>query len=122
MLASALYEHEGALRASLRAEYQIDLRDELQRDDLNTLDLADLVAWLPTGSAFWRSFGGPNALTEEAHALMAIEYRLRISDWRQTKGAKPKPPVSPPYAFETKTAAAAQRRKAARFARRQQNR
>lgn len=121
MLASALNDHEGALRASLRAQYGIDLRSELARDDLITTDLADLVAWLPPGCAFWRSFGGPNALTEEAHALSAIEFRLRVADWRETKGAKPKPPQVPPYAHEVKASKAAQRRKADRFTRRQQN-
>jgi hypothetical protein len=120
MLASALNDHESALRASLRAEYGIDLRAELSRPDVVLTDLADLVAWLPPGCAFWRSFGGPNALTEEVHALTAIEFRLRVADWRETKGSKPKPPQVPPYAHETKAVRASQRRKADRFSRRQQ--
>jgi hypothetical protein len=100
VLAGALWEYEGALRASLRAEYGIDLRDP----GVNLLDLADLVENLPPGCALWRATGGPLAWSEEVHFLTALLHRLDVITWQNTgmMHAKPKgnapDPVSPPPA------------------------
>lgn len=98
MLAGALWEHEGALRASLRSEYQMDLR----RPGVGLLDLADLVVNLPPGCALWRATGGPRAWSEEMHLMNAILHRLDIMTWQHTGMMQQKPrgkapePISPP--------------------------
>lgn len=84
MLVGALHEHEGALRASLRAEYGIDLRNPR----MNVLDLADMVGGLPPGCALWRAVGGPMGYTPEAQLMVAIEFRLHQLVWFKTKDAK----------------------------------
>lgn len=102
ILSEGYSRHESALRASLRAEYQIrDIRRE------SVVDLADLVAWLPAGCAFWRSVGGPLSLTEQAHSLRMIDYRLQVLVWSKTKDAEhnrnhPTPPEPIPYAGEAR--------------------
>ena len=99
-LSEAYSRHEAALRASLRAEYQIrDIRTESVRD------LPGLVAWLPDGCALWRSMGGPKAWSAETAMLHRVEYRLCILAWQKTEsGSKglnqPVPPTPPPYAGE----------------------
>lgn len=117
-LAIALADHRGALRASLMSEYGLRL------DDVTgwpAREVADLVAWLPTGCALWRDMGGAAALSEEARMLRAVEFGLRVLDWRmrQGKGARPKPLPDPPLAHERRAAAEKQRRKAESFMRRQ---
>lgn len=95
----ALADFRAPLRASLRAEYGIDLR----APGMWWTDLADLVANFPPGAQFWRVFGGPLAWSDEVHALMAVEYDLRILAWQKTEdGSKgrgqPKPTEPPPLA------------------------
>lgn len=66
-------------------------------------DLADLVAWLPPGSALWRSFGGPASLSDETSALQMLDFSVRVLDFhagRHGKGKKPTPPKAPEYAHE----------------------
>lgn len=111
MLVGALYEYEGALRASLRAEYGIDLRNP----GMNVLDLADMVGNLPPGSALWRAVGGPMGYSAEAQLLVAVEYRLHVLQWFKTKDAKsgmnqPKPIEFRKPSDEAEDATAAARR------------
>lgn len=114
-----LAHHDGALRASLRAEYRIDLRAR----DVPPMELADLVAWLPRGCALWADFGGPAALSAEAALLRTVEYRLRDLLWMQAGGKKagkrPEPPQDPPYAHEKRAKTDRMGRKAAAYLRRQ---
>lgn len=82
--------------------------------------LADLVVWLPAGCAFWKSWGGPAALSDEVSALQMVDFSIRVSDYhsRGGKGKKPKPPQDPPYAYEKRAEEARNERKAAAFMRR----
>lgn len=116
MLVVALVSHEGALRASLRAEYGIDLRNP----GIGSLDLADLTVNLPPGCAFWQSFGGPKAWTDEVHALMMIEHDTRHGHWLQAggKGLPPKPIEPPPFSGEERRRNAVAQRRAQRRAKR----
>jgi hypothetical protein len=97
-------EHEGPLRASLRSEYGMNLRDP----GVTLLDLADLVANLPAGCALYRAIGGPMAWTEEVHLLAAAEFRLRVLAWMKTedgpKGRNQPKPIDPPKSVYEKQA------------------
>lgn len=97
-------EHEGPLRASMRAEYGVDLRDP----GMALLDLADLVAGLPPGCALYRVVGGPMAWSDEVHMLAAVEYRLRVLAWQKTedgsKGRNQPKPLDPPKSVYEKQA------------------
>lgn len=89
------------MRASLRSEYGIDLRSA--SGSMSLWDLADLVAWLPTGCALWRSMGGQAALSDEVAQLQMLDFSVRVLDFhagRHGKGKKPEPPKPPPYAHE----------------------
>lgn len=117
LLAEAHREHQWALRASLRAEYGIALRE------LGMLETAELLMWLPPGCALWRAFGGDLALNEEAHQLRLIEYRLRVLAWLQTKDAKsgrnrPEPPKPIPTAGKRDEGLVHAERQAAAYRRR----
>lgn len=94
MLAGAYFDHRGALRASLRAEYLVDLRNP----GMCLYDLADLVAHLPPGCALWRSTGGDYAWTQEAHMLASVELGVRGLQWQHAGNKNaPKPePWEPP--------------------------
>lgn len=112
--------HEGALRASLLAEYGIHLSQVREEFDLQ--EIVDLVRWLPAGSAVWRDFGGPAALSREERSAQLIGYRIEQLQWlvKQGKGPKPKLPAPPPYAHEKRVAAEKNRRKAEALVARQQ--
>lgn len=92
----ASLEFEGPLRASLRAEYGVDLRDP----GMTLLDLADLTANLPPGCALFRATGGDMAWTTEMHMLARLDYDLRILAWQKTedgkKGRNQPKPIDPP--------------------------
>lgn len=92
----AAMEFEGPLRASLRAEYGVDLRDP----GMTLLDLADLAANLPPGCALFRATGGDMAWTTEMHMLARLDYDLRILAWQKTedgkKGRNQPKPIDPP--------------------------
>lgn len=80
--------------------------------------------WLPAGSALWRAYGGDMAISEEAHQLRLIEYRLRILAWQQTKDGRkgsnrPKPPEQIPTVGQKNEAVAHAERQAAAHRRRQ---
>lgn len=99
-LISAL-EFEGPLRAAMRAEYGVDLRDP----GMSLRDLADLAANLPLGCALYRAAGGPAAWSDEVHMLAAVEFRLRVLAWQKTEDGKrnrnqPKPLEPPKSAHE----------------------
>lgn len=118
MLADALHNHRGALRASLMEVYGLRLDDALE----DVLELADLMAWLPAGCALWRAFGGPAAISEEVHAIQMLDYSVRVLDYhagRQGKGKKPQPPKTPPFAHEKRAEDAKVRRKAEALVKRQ---
>lgn len=63
-------------------------------------DLADLVANLPPGCALWRATGGPQAWSDEMHALVAVKHGLDVLAWQKTengaKGKNPPTPYDPP--------------------------
>lgn len=103
------------MRASVRAEYGVaEIRT------LRVFELAELIEWLPDGCALWRSSGGPRSITNEAHLLRMLDYRLQVLAWQQTEDAKhkrnqPKPPQPIPFAGEKAVEEAhAQRQAAAR--------
>lgn len=98
MLAEGLRAHRESLSASLLAEYGVDL----ERPQFGPWRLAELVANLPAGCAFWRSYGGPLAWTLEAHLLAAVEFRLKALEFQGAgqKGPKPKALQHPPFASE----------------------
>jgi hypothetical protein len=112
--------HEGALMASLRATYGIDLRNP----GMSVPDLASHVVWLPPGSPLWMAVGGPMAWSVEQRAMHALEFRLRVLDWRlrNSKGEQPHPTPDPPYAHERAEQVASVRRKADAYLRRQAKR
>ncbi|WP_248240556.1 hypothetical protein [Microbacterium kunmingense] len=125
MLAGALDDHEGALRASLQAEYGIRLlRDGRTDPERTPSELGDLVAGLPHGCALWRAAGGPIALTDEAHLLREAIFRLEVIDWHNggSKGTPPKRIDLPRPAHEVRKEQAKQTAKAERHAARQKRR
>ena len=85
------------------------------------LDLADLVAWLPAGCAFWMSAGGPAALSREVREMRRVGFLLRVLDFRLrgSKGQKPKPDPEPEWEHEKRERQAVIERKAEAFLRRQ---
>lgn len=107
------------MRASLRAVYGVDLRSA--RLSMSALDLADLVAWLPAGCAFWMSVGGPASLSREARELRRVGFLLRVVEFRfrGSKGQKPKPDPEPAWEHEKREQQALMSRKAEAFLRRQ---
>ncbi len=85
-------------------------------------EVADLVVWLPTGCAFWRSVGGPAAVSEEVRAIQMLDYSVRVLDFhagRHGKGKKPNPPKDAPFAHEKRADEQRVRRKAEALLRRQ---
>lgn len=88
---------------------------------MSPLDLADLVIWLPAGSAFWMSAGGPAALSREVRELRRVGFLLRVLDFRfrGSKGQKPKPDPEPAWEHEKRQQQAVLERKAEAFLRRQ---
>lgn len=127
MLAHVLSRHEGALRASLQAEYGLRLlpdghgRTEPYR---TPRELADLVEHLPPGCALFRVMGGPAALTNEALMGRAVEHTLRDIAWQKAgaKGKRPEPIPLPSRAGEEEHAAAVVSEKARRWQERQERR
>lgn len=118
MLAEGLRSHRGPLSASLWAEYGIDV----EASPVGAWRLADMVAALPAGCAFWKSVGGPLAWSDTEHMMAILDYRLRELQWLTAgnKSAKrPEPPKMPPYAHEAvdaqKELSKAQRRFEERF-------
>lgn len=102
MLAGALTHHEGALRASLRAVYGIT---DVRNPGCSLTELADYAAHLPAGCPLWLAIGGPAAWSSEVHALMAVEFRLRVLAWQKTDDGRrginaPQPEEPPRYAHE----------------------
>lgn len=108
------------MRASLRAEYGIDLDEP----GVSVRALAELTSWLPPGCPLWISVGGPLALTTQQREARVIELRLRELMWRQAgaKGQRPQPQPEPPYAHERDMQAESIRRKADAYLRRQRAR
>lgn len=84
-------------------------------------DLADLILWLPAGSAFWMDIGGPASVASEDRQLRRIVYWLQVLDYRErgSKGQQPKPDPEPPYASQRRDGEEAMRRKATAHMRRQ---
>lgn len=119
MLAELYADHRPALRASFLSEYGV-----ADVESVPVLRAADLAAWLPAGSAVWRSFGGPLAWSEETHLLNFVEHRLRVLAWLQSKDGKdgkkqPKPMPVPELASKKLAAQDEMQRKAAAYRRRQ---
>ena len=86
-------------------------------------EAADLVSWLPAGSALWRSVGGPASLSDEVRELRDVKFLLRIIEWRHrnSKGSPPKPDPSPKWAHEKDAEEARVQRKAEAYLRRQRD-
>jgi len=87
-------------------------------------DLADLVVWLPAGSVFWRSMGGPAAISNTERELREIRFWLRVLDYRErgSKGEQPKRVPDPKWAHERKAVQDVANRKAAAYIARQRSR
>ena len=91
-LAGALFEYEGALRASMQAVYQLRLLPGGRTEPSRTLrEVSDYVAHLPQGCALWVETGGPLALTNEATLLGELIYLAEVADWRATEGKGRRP-------------------------------
>lgn len=89
-------EYEGALRASLQAEYQIRLLSDYQTEPERSLgELADLVAHLPVGCALWREVGGVIALTGEEFLAREVIFRLDGLAYQNAGGEGRKPERMP---------------------------
>jgi hypothetical protein len=84
-------------------------------------DLADLVAWLPPGSVFWLSTGGPASLSVLEREMREATYWLRVLEWRerQSKGEVPKRAPDPKWSWDREAESAASSRKAAAYLARQ---
>jgi|SRR5690625_2243578 len=110
--------HQGALRASLRAEYQVDLA-RIGEFTLN--EVIDFVMWLPPGCALWLALGGPAALTGETKQLQWTNYLLQAVLYRMggSKGPKPKEPKPPEYDHERRARDVVMSRKVQRWLDRQ---
>lgn len=111
------------MRASLRAVYQVDLDDP----GMGASALADLVAWLPPGSALWRQLGGPMAWPDEVAMLAVVERQVRVLAWQQTKDGRsgtnpPRPMEPPPNQLTTRRAQADLSHRAQRYLERQRRR
>lgn len=114
--------HRGPLSASLLATYGLRLADALDpRSPWGIVELADLVAALPAGCAFWQATGGPLAWSDTQHMLARLEYRMRelLRQGAGNRGQRPEPMKPPPFAAEaeseSKRVSEAQRRFEARF-------
>lgn len=119
-----LTEYPEELEADLASEYGVDLVD-LWRGGLTLRRAAVLATQLPAGSRVWQSAGGPKAWADEYQALMVVEWRLQILDWRQTEdGSKGKNPPDmqepPPFVGDEQAKASKQDLRAREFMRRQQ--
>lgn len=127
MLAGALAHFEGAVRASLQAEYGIRLlpsgvaRTEPSR---TMFELADLIEHLPQGCALFRAMGGAAALSNEALMGRAVEHTLRDIAWQKAgaTGKRPEPFPLPKPAGQEEAAAAVVSEKARRWQERQARR
>lgn len=92
-LVGAYTAHPDALRASLRAEYQVDLR----HPGMSLMDLGDLVAWLPPQSALHRAEDPEGWQWGPAEMLAALAVdEIRYMEYLYLMGAgfkgKHKPP------------------------------
>lgn len=102
-LAGALTNHEGALRASLKAEYGLRLLRGGRTEPHHTLtEVADYVRYLPRGCALWSEAGGELAWTVEAHLQREAIFRAENIAWQQAgaQGTAPKRIELPPAAHE----------------------
>ncbi|WP_119697045.1 hypothetical protein [Microbacterium halotolerans] len=109
---SVLERHEDALRASLQAEYGLRLLPDAggrTQPPRTPGEVADLVEWLPAGTALARAVGGMPALSTEAAMTRELEHTERLIAWASSggRGAKPDPiPLpDPPGAKQQRTAA-----------------
>ena len=130
MLAGALAHHEGAVRASLQAEYGLRLlpgRQGRTKPHRTPGELADLIEHLPPGCALFRVMGGASALSNEALLTRQVEHTLRDIHWQKAGGTKtgekrPEPIPLPRRAGEEDRAAAAVSAKYRRWQGRQDRR
>lgn len=119
-----LTEYPEEVEADLASEYRIDLGD-LWRGGLTLRRAAVLTHQLPAGSRLWQATGGPKAWSDEFHALMVVEWRLQILEWRKTedgsKGKNPPQMQEPPkFVGDEQKKAHTADAKARQFMRRQQ--
>lgn len=87
-------------------------------------DLGDLVVWLPAGSVFWRSMGGPASISNVERELREVGFWLRVLDYRErgSKGEQPKRTPEPVWAADEKVAQSAESLKMAAYLARQKRR
>ncbi|MFF2054112.1 hypothetical protein ACFVU2_21075 [Leifsonia sp. NPDC058194] len=109
------------MRAALRSEYNLDLRQVWGNHTLSTHDLGDLVTWLPAGSVFWRSIGGPASFSELELEIRENTFWLRVLEWRErgSKGEQPKRAPDAVWAWEREAAAKSMSRKGTAYLERQ---
>jgi hypothetical protein len=95
VLAGALHpERQGALRASLAAEYPglPPLRQVLTgTTGITATDLGDYVANLPAGTALGRLAGGPGAWSTEVQSLVQLLHGVDLLIWQNTAIMKRNP-------------------------------
>lgn len=109
------------MRAALRAEYGLDLREVIEQRTMRCSDLGDLVVWLPAGSVFWRSIGGPASISATERELREVAFWLRVLDYRErgSKGEQPQRTPEPRWATDEKVQQSAESRKMAAYMARQ---
>lgn len=109
MLAGVLTHHEGALRASLQAEYGLRLlRGGRTEPHRTPRELGDLIEYLPPGCALGREMGGEAALSNEALMAREIEFTLRQVSFAEngSKGTRPQRLPLPEAAADKRAEAA----------------
>lgn len=119
-----LTEYPEELEADFVAYYPaVDLLD-LWRGGLTLRRAAVLAMQLPAGSRLWQATGGPKAWSDEYHALMVVQWRLQILEWRETEDGQkgknaPQMEEPPPFVGDELQKASAADSKAQEFLRRQ---
>ncbi|WP_121688144.1 hypothetical protein [Mycetocola lacteus] len=110
------------MTAALRAEYGLSLPTILRARTMLLTELADLVSYLPAGSALWQSVGGPLAISDAIRAGQAVAHTIQMVAWSEggRKGPKPEIAAPPPYAHERREQERVMTRKAEAYRRRQQ--
>lgn len=79
MLAYALVQHKGALRADFQRYYNLNLDDAGAA--YSWRHAADLAANLPHGAALWRSVNPSLAWDDATYLLARLDYDVRQLTW-----------------------------------------
>lgn len=114
-----MQHHRGALRASLKSVYGVDLS---RARELPLVEVIDLVIWLPPGCPLWLATGGPASLTGEEQQLRGVVYVLQVILYKLggNKGKRPEPPKDPEYDHERRARDVLESKKGQRWLKRHQ--